>query len=153
MPDCRHSVKFGQGVPAIVHSVVRKPIQGTIRAFRDMDLLLCSLFVQASVRRGANLVVTPYCSTRVIICAGVAAGLGAQVAKSEWPSDRNVTASPSIRGGGAWSGQMRPFSLIGWRPGAVASRMPGGWVEVVLPPQLLQRKRWPDLGDCQGFGS
>jgi hypothetical protein len=59
MPDCRHSVKFGQGVPAIVHNAVRKPIQGTIRAFRDMDLLLCSLFVQASVRRGANLVVTP----------------------------------------------------------------------------------------------
>jgi hypothetical protein len=36
------SGKFGQGVPAIAHNAVRKPIQGTIRALRDM-WIFCSV--------------------------------------------------------------------------------------------------------------
>ena len=39
--DCRRSVKFGQGVPAVVHSLVRKPdpIPAASRACRDVWIL------------------------------------------------------------------------------------------------------------------
>jgi hypothetical protein len=60
--DCRRSVKFGQGVRRSSTALFENQTLSLPRAepaeVRD-PLLLCSPFVQVSVRGGANLVVTP----------------------------------------------------------------------------------------------